>query len=119
MLSNSASSFKGVFLIMGLYRLAMLAFVIGLIFFIAWAIKNLKKDKLLKLSIVLMVVGVLACLLTMSFGGGYHYKYSKGLKSGIMMKSDKWDAVKSKAKDATSSTTTTTTKDATKATTTK
>ncbi len=116
MLSSSTSSVGSFLLTKGLFKLSMIAFTIGLIFFVVWAIKNLKKDKLLKLSVVLMVVGVLACLLTMAFGGSYHkYKKGYGYKTAKGMMS--WETCQKKVKslDAKSATTTTT-KDAKKTT---
>ena len=61
-----------------LHKLFALAFLLGLIFFIVWAIKNLKKDDLIKLAVSLIVIGILGGILAMAFGGGYHWKDGKG-----------------------------------------
>jgi len=65
----------------GLHKLFALAFLLGLIFFVVWVLRNVKKDKLKKLSIILLVIGILGCLITMSFGGFGHKKF-KGYMDG-------------------------------------
>ena len=64
----------------GLHKLFALAFLLGLIFFVVWVLRNLKKDQLKKLSITLLVVGIVGCLL-LSLGGfgykGYGHKMGK------------------------------------------
>lgn len=96
-------------LIMGLAKLAMLAFTLGLIFFVVWAIKNLKKDKLFTLSIVLMVVGVLVCLLTVGLGkSSYKFKNHNNFGYGKMKSGMTWETCQKKVeslKDAKAKTT--------------
>jgi 4-amino-4-deoxy-L-arabinose transferase-like glycosyltransferase len=45
-----------------------LAFLIGLVFFLAWAIKTLKKDQLLHWAILLVAVAAIGWILIASFG---------------------------------------------------
>ena len=78
------SSFGGYSLIFGLHKLFALAILLGLIFFVAWALKNLKKNELKKLAITLLAIGIAGCfLLTAIFGGfGHGFKDGKGYESG-------------------------------------
>ncbi len=97
------------FLAMGLFKLAMLAFSLGLLFFVVWAIKNLKAEKLFKLSLILIVVGVLVCLFTVALGGKTSFKSHKGFgystaKGGTMT----WEVCQKKVKSMTEAKKTTT-----------
>jgi hypothetical protein len=70
----------------GITKLFSLAFIIGLIFLIVWALKNLKKDQLLNWGIVLLVVGILGWFLAGSYGGyGMHSKFGSFNKAGTGM----------------------------------
>ncbi len=72
-------STAGFVLLKGVHFLSTTAIFVGLILFIGWALKNLKKDKLHKLSLYLLVGGILACFIVSLFGGyGYHKKFNKG-----------------------------------------
>ncbi len=64
-----------------LHKLFALAFLLGLLFFIVWALRNLKKNDLKKWAVTLLVIGILGCLTTMLFGGFKGYKDGKGYKS--------------------------------------
>ncbi len=46
-----------------------LAFLFGIAFFLAWAIKTLKKDDLLKWGILLVVISMIGWILMASLGG--------------------------------------------------
>ncbi len=85
MLTNVSSA--GFIVVKSISALSAIAFVVGLILFIAWASKNLKKDKLLKLSVYLLIVGFIVCILAKAFGGyGLgHKKFYKDYKD-----STKW-----------------------------
>ncbi len=61
-----------------LHKLFALSFLLGLIFFVVWTIKNLKKDDLIKLAVSLIAIGILGSVLAMAFGGGHHWKDGKG-----------------------------------------
>ena len=55
-----------------------LAFVIGLIFTVYYALKYLKKDQLKKWGIGLLIVAILGSLIVGALGGGYkHGKFGK------------------------------------------
>ena len=77
-----------------LHKLFALTFLVGLLFFVVWTIKNLKKNDLIKLAVSLIAIGVLGSILVMTFGGFKSYKDGKGYKgynhSGIFkcMKDD-------------------------------
>ena len=93
-MSANFSSFGGFSFLYGLHSLFCLAFLIGLIFFIAWALKNLKKEQLLNWSIALLIIGVLGWLLTISFGGyGMHGRYTKSSFGYGMMNSSTWNCI--------------------------
>ena len=74
---DTFSSFGGYAFLYGFHKLFVLAFLLGLLFFIVWALRNLKKDQLKKWAVTLLVIGILGCLLTMFFGG-FGYKGFKG-----------------------------------------
>lgn len=62
----------------GLHKLSATVLLLGLLFLIVWVIQNVHKDKLKKLSITLIVLGVLGALLSGAlFGGSYrgHKKF--------------------------------------------
>ena len=67
-------------LLLVLHKLLALAFLLGLLFFIVWALRTLKKDQLKKWALALLVVGLVGCVLTVSFGGGFGHgkKFKKG-----------------------------------------
>lgn len=46
-----------------------LAFLIGLIFFVAWGVKTLKKDQLLHWGILLVAIAAIGWILMASLGG--------------------------------------------------
>ena len=72
------SSFGGYAFLYGFHKLFILAFLLGLLFFIVWALRNLKKDQLKKWAVTLLVIGILGCLLTTLFGD-FGYKGKLGL----------------------------------------
>ena len=85
MFSDNFSSMGGYALGYGFHKLFAIAFVVGLILFVAWALKNLKKDQLKNWAVWLLVIGTLGLLLTSSFGTfGYGHSYSKGGRFGMM-----------------------------------
>ena len=64
--------------------LVCLAFITGLVFFGAWAIKYLKKEELKQWAMWLLVVGIVGGLL-LSLGGGFgHYGKFSGRSYGMM-----------------------------------
>ncbi len=66
-----------------LHKISAIVFLLGLLFIIVWVIRNVHKDKLKKLSITLLVLGVLGALLAgMLFGGNYrgYKKYGHNFK---------------------------------------
>lgn len=72
---------------MVLHKLFALAFMLGLLFFIFWALRNLKKNELKKWAVKLMVIGLLGVLVASAFGGFGHRgskwgKHSMGGKYG-------------------------------------
>lgn len=71
----------------GLSKLFGLAFFVGVILFVVWAWKNLKKDDLFQLSLTLMIVGILGIFLTMSFGhmGSFGKRGFKNMSGESMM----------------------------------
>ena len=81
-------------LLFALHKLLALAFLLGLIFFIAWAIKNLTKDKLKKWAITLLVIGIVGCLLTTLFGGFGHWKFKSAKLGFSKMHSGMWSCMK-------------------------
>lgn len=56
------------FLLMGLHMLFSLSFLVGVVLFIAWAIRELKGKKLLRVSLVLIVLGLVFGGITMGYG---------------------------------------------------
>jgi len=64
-------------LFFALHKLSALAFMFGLLFLVVWILRNVKKDKLKKLSITLLVIGVLGVLLAGLLGGGSYRGYKK------------------------------------------
>lgn len=75
MMNNTFSSFGSSTFLFGFHKLFALAFLLGLIFFIYWAIKNLKKDELKNWAITLLIIGLAGLLLTASFGGFSHRSF--------------------------------------------
>ena len=53
-----------------LHKVSAVLLLLGLLFIIVWVIKNVHKDKLKKLSITLLAIGILGCLLAGLLGGG-------------------------------------------------
>lgn len=79
----SSFSSGGFLIAIVLHKLFALAFMLGLLFFIFWALRNLKKDQLKKWAVKLMVIGLLGGLLAGAFSGGFgHRKFKKGYKDG-------------------------------------
>lgn len=79
MMSGNFSSFGNFSFLYGFHKLFAIAILLGLILFITWAIKSLKKDQLKNWSVTLLIIGILGWLLTSSFGGyGMHGRYGKG-----------------------------------------
>ncbi|MBW2977960.1 hypothetical protein KY331_03890 [Candidatus Woesearchaeota archaeon] len=72
------TNFLSFALVAGLHKLFALAFLLGLIFFVVWALRNLKKNQLKKLSITLLVIGIVGCLLITALGG-FGLKTKRGL----------------------------------------
>lgn len=82
MMNNTFSNFGSSAFLFGFHKLFALAFLIGLIFFITWALKNLKKDELKNWAITLLIIGIVGLLLTVSFGGFGHRNF-KGFNGGF------------------------------------
>ena len=89
---DTFSSFGGHAFLYGFHKLFILAFLLGLLFFIVWALRNLKKDRLKKWAVTLLVIGILGCLLTMFFGG-FGYKGFKGKLGFDKMHSGMWQCM--------------------------
>lgn len=89
-------------LLIVLKKLFVLSFLLGLLFFITWILRNVKKDELKKLAVALLVIGLLGGLLTAALGG-FSYKDGKGGYKGFhkggygMMGSGMWDCMKDDA----------------------
>ena len=86
MLQSTLSSSHVLFF--ALHKASAILLMLGLLFFVVWVIKNVRKDKLKKLSLTLIALGVLGALLAGMLGGGAYYKGHK--KDG----SYKWDIIK-------------------------
>lgn len=86
MMSGNFSTLGSFSFLYGFHKLFALAFFLGLIFFIAWALKNLKKDQLKNWAITLLIIGIVGWLLTVSFGslGFSRYGALKGFGLGTM-----------------------------------
>jgi hypothetical protein len=95
MMFNNFSSFGGFAMWHGLTGLFCLSFLIGIIFIIAWAIKTLKKEQLLKWSISLIFIGIIGWFLIMSLGGFGSSKFSGRYGYG-MMNPEVWNCVQDK-----------------------
>lgn len=74
----SSFSSGGFLIAIVLHKLFALAFLLGLLFFIFWALRNLKKDQLKKWAVKLMVIGLLGGLLAGALGGFGHKGFKKG-----------------------------------------
>ena len=61
--------------------LLCLAFLTGLVFFWAWAIKTLKKEDLLKWAVLLVSITLIGWILAMSLGGWSRWG-GKGFRGG-------------------------------------
>jgi peroxiredoxin family protein len=68
-------SFGGFALGFAFHKLFALAFFIGLLFFVFWALRALKKDQLRNWSVALLAVGLIGLLLSASFGGFTHMRF--------------------------------------------
>lgn len=64
-------------MLFALHKVSAIVFLLGLLFLVVWVLKNVKKDKLKKLSITLLVLGVLGGLLAGMLGGGSYRSYKK------------------------------------------
>jgi len=62
--------------------LLALAFLAGLVFLFAWAIKTLKKEQLLHWAILLLVVPLIGWILAMSLGGFGKWNQDSGFRRG-------------------------------------
>ena len=62
-----------------------LVFLVGLLFFVVWAIRDLKAKTLMKVSLVLLVLGLLMAGLTMKYGMRMMQHDKDGMKGGRMM----------------------------------
>ncbi len=60
-----------------LHKVSAILILLGLLFIIVWVIKNVQKAKLKKLSITLLVLGILGCLLAGLIGGGSYMGHKK------------------------------------------
>lgn len=77
----------------GFHAIASLSITIGIVLLVAWAIKNLKKNTLMKTGVGLVIIGLIACLISAATGGWYgkkHMKWNKDYmdkewKAGKMM----------------------------------
>ena len=65
--------------VMALHFLSSVAFIAGAILFIFWAYKNLDKKSLKKLSLILIVVGIIGAVITGGAKG--KWKHSKELSA--------------------------------------
>jgi len=92
---NNFSSFGGFAMWHGLIGLFCLAFLVGFILIMAWAIKTLKKEQLLKWSISLIIISILGWFISMSFGGFGPSMFSGRYGYG-MMNSDIWNCAQNK-----------------------
>lgn len=81
MMFNNFSSFGNLGLTLVVGKLFGLAFLVGLIFVIAWAIKNFKKDQLFNWGVTLLIIGVLGWLLFAPYG---RYGMGGGFGFGMM-----------------------------------
>lgn len=74
----------GVFGLMHFFGSALaIALLVGLIFLVAWAVKTLKKDELLRWSVLLMVAAVVGWILMISLGGYWMKGYNRYDDSGL------------------------------------
>ena len=64
-------------LLFALHKISAIVFLLGLLFIIVWVIRNVHKDKLKKLSITLLVIGVLGALLSGMLGGSSYRGHKK------------------------------------------
>jgi hypothetical protein len=69
MYSTGTGFGSGFMLLWGLHVLSVIAFFIGVTFLIVWAVKTLTKTQLKTWGITLVVIGTLACLLTIGMRG--------------------------------------------------
>ena len=60
-----------------LHKVSATLILLGLLFIVIWVIKNVHKDKLKKLSITLLVIGVLGAILASLIGGGGYLGHKK------------------------------------------
>jgi len=81
---NSFSLSSADILPLVIHKISATILILGLLFLIIWVVKNVHKDKLKKLSITLIILGVLGALLSSIAlgGGGYrsHKKFGYGFK---------------------------------------
>jgi len=59
-----------------------LAFLTGLVFLFAWAIKTLKKDDLLKWAVLLLAIPLIGWILAMAFAGFGQYDRGESFRRG-------------------------------------
>ncbi len=90
---NAAGGFSSVHAFGGLLGIV---FLIGLVFFVAWAIKTLKKEDLLKWSIFLVAVAAIGWILMTSLVGFQANKSpsSSISRPGMMWGSYDWNSKK-------------------------
>ena len=70
-----------------------LAFLTGLVFFWAWAIKTLKKDDLLKWAILLVTITLIGWIVAMSLGGfGQRWNNDNSFRRGPGMMWGSYDS---------------------------
>jgi hypothetical protein len=80
---------SGFIFLWGLHVLSVIVFGIGLIFLVAWAIKHLHEKQLKSWGIGLVIVGIIACLLTIGVMGHPWTGYgTRGIGYSQMMQGD-------------------------------
>jgi hypothetical protein len=90
---NGYGSWGGSFALMHFFGgLLGICFLVGIVFFLAWAIKTLKKDQLLHWSILLVAVAAIGCILAVSLGGWGQWKSGSGFRGGPGMMWGSYDS---------------------------
>lgn len=80
---------SGFIFLWGLHVLSVIAFFVGVLLLILWAVKTLNQGQLKTWGIGLVVVGTIACLLTIGMRGAPWMSYSfGGMGYGRMMQCD-------------------------------
>ena len=90
MTTTGFSAFPGSFtLLWAVHIVSVIIFFVGVIFLIAWAIKHLSGPKLKMWGIWMLIIGAIACLLTVGFRGapwmGFGFDGPGGSRMGMSM----------------------------------